>query len=57
MFVWEKIPLAVTAMIVCITLVVTGVFDVKTAFAGFINQNVICLWLCLWLAAPYSKPG
>ncbi|NRG24106.1 SLC13/DASS family transporter, partial [Klebsiella michiganensis] len=36
MFVWEKIPLAVTAMIVCITLVVTGVFDVKTAFAGFI---------------------
>ena len=41
MFVWEKIPLAVTAMIVCITLVVTGVFDVKTAFAGFINQNVI----------------
>ena len=32
MFVWEKIPLAVTAMIVCITLVVTGVFDVKTAF-------------------------
>lgn len=41
MFVWEKIPLAVTAMIVCITLVVTGVFDVKTAFAGFINTNVI----------------
>ena len=41
MFVWEKIPLAATAMIVCITLVVTGVFDVKTAFAGFINQNVI----------------
>ncbi|MBC4169632.1 SLC13 family permease [Klebsiella quasipneumoniae] len=41
MFDWEKIPLAATAMIVCITLVVTGVFDVKTAFAGFINQNVI----------------
>lgn len=41
MFVWEKIPLGATAMIVCITLVVTGVFDVKTAFAGFINQNVI----------------
>ncbi|EKS6649029.1 SLC13/DASS family transporter [Enterobacter hormaechei] len=41
MFVWEKLPLAATAMIVCITLVVTGVFDVKTAFAGFINQNVI----------------
>ncbi|MEI9703352.1 SLC13 family permease [Enterobacter cloacae] len=41
MFIWEKIPLAATAMIVCITLVVTGVFDVKTAFSGFINSNVI----------------
>lgn len=29
MFVWEKIPLAVTAMIVCITLVVTGVLMSK----------------------------
>jgi anion transporter len=36
-----KNPLAATAMIVCIVLVVTGIFDVKTAFAGFINQNVI----------------
>lgn len=41
MFIWEKLPLAATAMIVCITLVITGVFDVKTAFSGFINQNVI----------------
>lgn len=41
MFVWEKIPLAVTSMIVCITLVVTGVLEVSEAFAGFINSNVI----------------
>lgn len=27
MFVWEKIPLGVTSMIVCIGLVVTGVLD------------------------------
>ena len=27
MFVWEKIPLGVTSMIVCIGLVVTGVRD------------------------------
>ncbi|MDY5846365.1 MAG: SLC13 family permease [Bariatricus sp.] len=41
MFVLEKIPLGVTSMIVCIGLVVTGVLDVKTAFAGFIDTNVI----------------
>ncbi|MEZ2745848.1 SLC13 family permease [Halopseudomonas bauzanensis] len=41
MFVWERIPLALTAIIVCLTLVVTGVLDPKTAFNGFINTNVI----------------
>lgn len=41
MFVLEKIPLGVTSMIVCIGLVITGVLDVKTAFAGFIDSNVI----------------
>jgi len=41
MFVWEKIPLAVTSMIVCIALVITGVLEVSDAFAGFINSNVI----------------
>ena len=41
MFVFEKIPLGVTSMIVCVGLVVTGVLDVKTAFAGFIDSNVI----------------
>ena len=33
MFVLEKIPLGVTSMIVCCGLVVTGVLDVKIAFA------------------------
>ena len=41
MFVWEKIPLGVTSMVVCIGLVVTGVLDWKTAFAGFVDSNVI----------------
>ena len=41
MFVTEKIPLGLTSMIVCVGLVVTGVLDVKTAFAGFIDSNVI----------------
>lgn len=37
MFVWEKIPLGVTSMIVCVGLVITGVLDWKTAFSGFIE--------------------
>ena len=41
MFVTEKLPLAVTSMIVCIALVVTKVLEVGDAFAGFINSNVI----------------
>ena len=41
MFVTEKIPLAVTSMIVCIGLVITGVLNVNDAFSGFINSNVI----------------
>jgi anion transporter len=41
MFVWEKIPLALTSMIVCIALVLFGVLDTKSAFAGFVNSNVI----------------
>lgn len=41
MFVWEEIPLAVTAMTVCIGLVLSSILDIKTAFLGFIDSNVI----------------
>jgi sodium-dependent dicarboxylate transporter 2/3/5 len=41
MFVWERIPLALTSMIVCIGLVLFGVLDAKSAFAGFVDTNVI----------------
>lgn len=41
MFIWEKLPLGVTSMIVCIGLIITGVLDWKTAFSGFIDINVI----------------
>ena len=41
MFKWEKIPLGLTSMIVCVGLVVTGVLEWQTAFAGFIDSNVI----------------
>lgn len=41
MFMWEKIPLGLTSMIVCVGLVVTGVLDWKTAFFRSLNSNVI----------------
>lgn len=41
LFVTEKIPLALTSMIVCVGLVVTGVLDWKMAFSGFTDSNVI----------------
>lgn len=41
MFMWEKIPLGLTSMIVCVGLVVTGVLEWQIAFAGFIDSNVI----------------
>jgi anion transporter len=40
-FAWEKLPLSVTSMIICVGLVLTGVLDSSEAFAGFINKNVI----------------
>ncbi|MFV0333157.1 MAG: SLC13 family permease [Tropicimonas sp.] len=41
MFVWERLPLALTAMIVCVSLVLTGVLAPNEAFNGFVNKNVI----------------
>ncbi|MFD1804478.1 SLC13 family permease [Mixta tenebrionis] len=41
MFVWEKVPLAVTSMMICVALVLTGVLNMKQAFSGFIDTNVI----------------
>ena len=55
MFVFEKIPLGVTSMIVCIGLVVTGVLDIKTAFAGFIDSNVILFVAMFIVAVPCLK--
>lgn len=41
MFVTEKIPLALTSIIVCISLNLTKVLDFKETFTGFIDGNVI----------------
>ncbi|STU55937.1 putative cation transporter [Klebsiella pneumoniae subsp. ozaenae] len=57
MFVWEKVPLAVTSMVVCVALVLTGVLDLKQAFAGFIDSNVILFVAMFIVGGRYLKPG
>ena len=54
MFMWEKIPLGLTSMIVCVGLVVTGVLDWKTAFSGFIDSNVI-LFVAMFVVTHFAK--
>ncbi|MDD7388741.1 MAG: SLC13 family permease [Lachnospiraceae bacterium] len=57
MFVLEKIPLGVTSMIVCVGLVVTGVLDIKTAFAGFIDSNVILFVAMFIVGGAFFETG
>lgn len=57
MFVTEKIPLGLTSMIVCVGLVVTGVLDVKTAFAGFIDTNVILFVAMFIVGGAFFETG
>lgn len=57
MFVWEKIPLALTAMIVCIGLVLTGVLNANEAFGGFVNKNVILFVDMFIIGAAFFETG
>lgn len=57
MFALEKIPLGVTSMIVCCGLVVTGVLDLKTAFAGFIDSNVILFVAMFIVGGAFFETG
>ena len=57
MFIWEKIPLAVTSMTVCLGLVVTGVFECAAVYSLWLfpasamervqkRKNIMYRWLC-----------
>ncbi len=57
MFVTELIPLAVTSMIVCVGLIVTGVLSVSSAFAGFIDSNVILFVAMFIVGGAFFETG
>lgn len=53
MFVWEKIPLSITAMLVSVGLVLSGVLSPKEAFAGFVDGNVL-LFMAMFIVVQHS---
>lgn len=57
MFAWEKVPLAVTAMIVALLLVVTGVLPAADAFKGFIDSNVILFVAMFIIGGAFFETG
>lgn len=57
MFIWEKLPLGVTAMIVSIGLILTGVIDSTTAFKGFVDTNVILFVAMFIVGGAFFETG
>ena len=57
MFVWEKVPLAVTSMVVCVALVLTGVLVLKQAFGGFMESNVIIFVAMFFVGGALFETG
>lgn len=57
MFVREKIPLSITAMILSVGLTVTGVLSPKEAFAGFVDSNVLLFMAMFIVGAAFFETG
>ncbi|MCT1904614.1 SLC13 family permease [Oceanobacillus sojae] len=57
MFALEKIPLPITAMIVAVGLILTGVLDPSEAFSGFVNNNVLLFIAMFIVGAAFFETG
>ncbi|WP_373893727.1 SLC13 family permease [Virgibacillus sp. CBA3643] len=57
MFAWEKIPLAITAMIVAVGLTLVGVLEPSEAFAGFVDGNVLLFMAMFIIGAAVFDTG
>jgi len=57
MFVWEKIPLSITAMTVAIGLVLAGVLTAKEAFSGFVDTNVLLFMAMFIVGQAFFETG
>ena len=57
LFIIEPIPLEITAILIGVLLVCTGVADVKTAWAPYMHPVVIFIMCCLIFAISLEKAG
>ena len=57
LFIWEKLPMATTAILGCVLMVVFGVCDFKTAFGQFSSPTVILTAGVMVIGLSLSETG
>ncbi len=57
LFVWDKLPMATTAVIGCVLMVLFGVCDFKTAFGSFSSSTVILTVGVMIVGASIAETG
>ena len=57
LFVWDKLPMATTAILGCVVMVIFGVCDFKTAFGQFASSTVILTIGVMIIGAAISETG
>lgn len=57
LFIWDRLPMATTAILGCVLMVVFGVCDFKTAFGQFASSTVILTIGVMIIGASISQTG
>lgn len=57
LFVWDRLPMATTALLGCVTMVILGVADFKTVFGQFASNTVILTIGVMIIGAAISEVG
>ena len=57
LFIWDKLPMATTAILGCVLMVLCGVCDFKTAFGQFASSTVILTIGVMIIGAAISESG
>ncbi len=57
LFIWDKLPMATAAILGCLTMVLFGVCDFKTAFSQFASSTVILTIGVMVIGAAISETG
>lgn len=57
LFIWDRLPMATTAVLGCVAMVICGVCDFKTAFGQFSSSTVILTIGVMIIGAAISETG